>query len=255
MRGLEAYYAREDRIRSSVTGAITYPMVLGILLVVIVLILLWRVLPVFRRVLLSMGVGMSESGNAMMRLGAALGWIILAVVALAVILAVAGIVLMRTKYRDRVMELIQKLFPSFRRLKQQLSASRVASVLSMMLSSGFPTDEALGMTVDVLDDKDAAEKVEKIRDSLKNGSTFAEAVADAGIFEELHNRMIRMGSATGHEDQVFKKLGELYEEDAEDSISRMVSMIEPTLVALLAVVIGAVLLTVMLPMAGILSSL
>ena len=255
MRGLEAYYAREDRIRSSVTGAITYPMVLGILLVVIVLILLWRVLPVFRRVLLSMGVGMSESGNAMMRLGAALGWIILAVVALAVILAVAGIVLMRTKYRDRVMELIQKLFPSFRRLKQQLSASRVASVLSMMLSSGFPTDEALGMTVDVLDDKDAAEKVEKIRDSLKNGSTFAEAVADAGIFEELHNRMVMMGSATGREDQVLGKLGALYEEQAEDGITRLVSIIEPTLVALLSVVIGAVLLSVMLPMAGILSSL
>ena len=255
MRGLEAYYAREDRIRSSVTGAITYPMVLGILLVVIVLILLWRVLPVFRRVLLSMGVGMSESGNAMMRLGAALGWIILAVVALAVILAVAGIVLMRTKYRDRVMELIQKLFPSFRRLKQQLSASRVASVLSMMLSSGFPTDEALGMTVDVLDDKDAAEKVEKIRDSLKNGSTFAEAVADAGIFEELHNRMVTMGSATGREDQVLGKLGALYEEQAEDGITRLVSIIEPTLVALLSVVIGAVLLSVMLPMAGILSSL
>ena len=255
MRGLEAYYAREDRIRSSVTGAITYPMVLGILLVVIVLILLWRVLPVFRRVLLSMGVGMSESGNAMMRLGAALGWIILAVVALAVILAVAGIVLMRTKYRDGVMELIQKLFPSFRRLKQQLSASRVASVLSMMLSSGFPTDEALGMTVDVLDDKDAAEKVEKIRDSLKNGSTFAEAVADAGIFEELHNRMVTMGSATGREDQVLGKLGALYEEQAEDGITRLVSIIEPTLVALLSVVIGAVLLSVMLPMAGILSSL
>ena len=255
MRGLEAYYAREDRIRSSVKGAITYPMVLGILLVVIVLILLWRVLPVFRRVLLSMGVGMSESGNAMMRLGAALGWIILAVVALAVILAVAGIVLMRTKYRDRVMELIQKLFPSFRRLKQQLSASRVASVLSMMLSSGFPTDEALGMTVDVLDDKDAAEKVEKIRDSLKNGSTFAEAVADAGIFEELHNRMVTMGSATGREDQVLGKLGALYEEQAEDGITRLVSIIEPTLVALLSVVIGAVLLSVMLPMAGILSSL
>ena len=255
MRGLEAYYAREDRIRSSVTGAITYPMVLGILLVVIVLILLWRVLPVFRRVLLSMGVGMSESGNAMMRLGAALGWIILAVVALAVILAVAGIVLMRTKYRDGVMELIQKLFPSFRRLKQQLSASRVAGVLSMMLSSGFPTDEALGMTVDVLDDKDAAEKVEKIRDSLKNGSTFAEAVADAGIFEELHNRMVTMGSATGREDQVLGKLGALYEEQAEDGITRLVSIIEPTLVALLSVVIGAVLLSVMLPMAGILSSL
>jgi type IV pilus assembly protein PilC len=54
---------------------------------------------------------------------------------------------------------------------------------------------------------------------------------------------------------VLGKLGELYEEQVEDDITRMVSIIEPTLVALLAVVIGAVLLTVLLPMAGILSSL
>ena len=64
-----------------------------------------------------------------------------------------------------------------------------------------------------------------------------------------------MGSATGREDQVLGKLGELYEEQVEDDITRMVSIIEPTLVALLAIVIGAVLLTVLLPMAGILSSL
>ena len=65
MRGLEKYYAREDRIRSSVVSAVTYPMVLSVMLVLIVFILLWKVLPVFRRVLNSMGVGMSETGSAM----------------------------------------------------------------------------------------------------------------------------------------------------------------------------------------------
>ena len=62
MRGLESYYAREDRIRSSVVSAVTYPILLAVLLAVIVLILLWRVLPVFRRVLEGMGVGLNESG-------------------------------------------------------------------------------------------------------------------------------------------------------------------------------------------------
>ena len=255
MRGLEDYYAREDRIRSSVVGAVTYPLVLGVMLIVIVLILLWKVLPVFRRVLNSMGVGMSESGSAMMRLGVSLGWIILAVVALVVVLVVGCALLMRTKHRDKVMNLIQKLFPSIRRLNRQLSASRVASVLSMMLSGGFPTGEALEMTSAVLNDKDAAAKVENIRENLESGSTFAEAITNTGIFDELHNRMVTMGSATGREDQVLGKLASLYEEQVEDGITRMVSIIEPTLVALLSIVIGAVLLSIMLPMAGILSSL
>ena len=64
-----------------------------------------------------------------------------------------------------------------------------------------------------------------------------------------------MGSATGREDQVLGKLAGLYEEQVEDDITRLISIIEPTLVAILAVVIGAVLLSVILPMAGILTSL
>lgn len=255
MRGLEAYYAREDRIRSSISSAVTYPLVLGVMLIVIVLILLWKVLPVFRRVLNSMGVGLTESGSLLMRLGVSVGWIILALVALVVVLVVAGVILLRTKHRDKVMQIVQRIMPGLQRLNKKLSASRVASVLSMMLSSGFPTDEALEMTSNVLSDRNAAEKVHSIRQSLEEGSTFAEAVTKTSLFDDLHNRMITMGSATGQEDQVLGKLASLYEEQVEDGITRLVAIIEPTLVALLSVVIGAVLLSVMLPMAGILTSL
>ncbi len=255
MRGLEAYYAREDRIRSSISSAITYPLVLGVMLIVIVLILLWKVLPVFRRVLNSMGVGLTESGSLMMQLGVSVGWISLALVALIVIAVVVGVVLMRTKHREKVMNLVQKILPALQQLNKKLSASRVASVLSMMLSGGFPTSEALEMTSNVLDDRDAAQKVKDIRTKLESGSTFAEAVTSTNLFDDLHNRMITMGSATGQEDQVLGKLASLYEEQVEDGITRLVAIIEPTLVALLSVVIGAVLLSVMLPMAGILTSL
>ena len=251
MRGLESYYAREDRIRSSVTGAVTYPLVLGAMLVVIVLILLLFVLPVFRRTLDSMGV----ADNALMRVGTVIGWIVMAVVGVLILGVIAALVLLRTKKRDRVIALGQRLVPPLRRLSRKLTASRVASVLSMMLSGGFQTGEALDMTANVIGDEAAAEKVRGIRQHLENGGTFADAVNETGLFDELHGRMIKMGSATGREDQVLGKLGELYEEQVEDDITRMVSIIEPTLVALLAIVIGAVLLTVLLPMAGILSSL
>ena len=255
MRGLESYYAREDRIRSSVVSAVTYPLVLGVMLVLIVLILLWRVLPVFRRVLDSMGGGMSESGSVMMRLGVTVGWIVLALVVPVMIAVLAAVVLLRTKHRDKVIELLQKIFPPYRTLNKKLSASRVAGVLSMMLSSGFPTDEALEMTSHILSNRDASEKVAAIRTSLEEGTGFAEAISKTKLFDELHDRMIKMGSATGREDQVLNKLAALNEEQVEEKINRMVSIIEPTLVALLSVVIGAVLLAVMLPMAGILSSL
>ncbi|MBR0465091.1 MAG: type II secretion system F family protein [Clostridia bacterium] len=255
MRGLESYYAREDRIRSSIVSAVTYPLVLGIMLVVIVLILLWKVLPVFRRVLDSMGVGMSESGTALMNIGSAVGWIVLALVGVALLCVVAAAVGMRTGKRDKVLSLVQKVIPAISKLNRKLSASRVGGVLSMMLSSGFPTEEALDMTASVLSDKEAADKVRAVRSGIDGGDTFADAITKTRLFDDLQNRMIKMGSATGREDQVLGRLAELYEEQVEDDISRLVSIIEPTLVALLSIVIGAVLLSVMLPMAGILTSL
>ena len=254
MRGLESYYAREDRIRSAVVSAVTYPMVLGVMMILIVLVLLWKVLPVFRRVLSSMGVGMTETGTALMSAGTAVGWIVLVLVAAVLLAAAVLAALSRTKHREEVLSLLRKI-PAVSSLNRKLSASRVSGVLSMMLSSGFPTEEALEMTEAVLSDRSAAEKVQAVRTGLDAGKTFADAISDAEIFEELHGRMVRMGCATGREDQVLGKLSELYEEQAEADISRLISIIEPTLVALLTIVIGAVLLSVMLPMAGILSSL
>ena len=255
MRGLETYYAREDRIRSSVVSAVTYPILLAVLLVVIVLILLWRVLPVFRRVLEGMGVGLNESSSTLIHLGEVIGWVVMVLVVLLVVAALAVVILLRTKYRDKVMGFLQRIFPPIVKLNQKVTASRVSGVLSMMLSSGFPTDEALEMTERVISDPAAAEKVKSIRTGLEEGKSFADAIEDAEIFNELHVRMIKMGSATGREDQVLGKLSNLYEEEVEEDITRLISIIEPTLVALLSVVIGAVLLAVILPMAGILSSL
>ena len=255
MNGLADYYAREDRIRSSVVGAITYPLVLGVMLVLIIAIMLWKVLPVFQRVLNSMGADLSRSGSALMKVGSTIGWVVLALVGLVVLLVVIGAILMQTSARDKVLNLTRKLFPPVRRLSMTLASSRVAGVLSMMLSSGFPTEEAFRLLPTVLSDSEAAGKVQGIRRELDSGASFADAMSHSKLFPGLHDRMIRMGVAAGREDQVMAKLADLHEEQVEDGIARLVAVIEPTLIALLAIVIGAVLLSVMLPMAGILSSM
>ena len=255
MNGLADYYGREERIRAAVVNAVTYPLVLGAMLVLIILIMLWKVLPVFRRVLASMGVTMSGSGSAMMRLGSAVGWIVLALVGMCVVAALVCMVLLKTPARDKVLALGRRLFPAARRISMKLASSRVASVLSMMLGSGFPTGEAFRLLPSVGSDPEAASRVEGIRRDLDNGEAFADAVSNSKLFDGLHDRMIRMGVAAGREDQVMARIADLYEEQAEEGIFRLVAIIEPTLIALLSVVIGAILLSVMLPMVGILSSM
>ena len=255
MNGLSTYYGREDRIRGAIINAITYPLVLGVMLVLIVLIMLWKVLPVFRRVLNGMGVSMTSSGRTLMNVGSAIGWVVLALVGVALLAVIVCVILMRTSAREKVLGVLRRLFPPIHRVSMKLASSRVASVLSMMLSSGFPTSEAFRLLPSVVSGSDAAAKVETIRRSLDSGASFADAVSDSKLFDPLENRLIRMGVAAGREDQVMGTVAEMYEEQVEESIAQLVSIIEPTLIALLSIVIGAILLSVMLPMAGILTSM
>ena len=255
MNGLATYYGREDRIRGAIINAITYPLVLGIMLVLIVLIMLWKVLPVFRRVLNGMGVSMTSSGRTLMNVGSAIGWVVLALVGVALLAVIVCVILMHTSAREKTLNMLRNLFPPIHRVSMKLASSRVASVLSMMLSSGFPTSEAFRLLPAVVSGSEAEAKVEAIRKSLDAGTSFADAVSESKLFDPLENRMIRMGVAAGREDQVMATVAEMYEEEVEESISQLVSIIEPTLIALLSIVIGAILLSVMLPMAGILTSM
>ena len=255
MLSLSTYYQREGRIRSAAVSAITYPLVLGVMLVVIIGILLWRVLPIFRRVLASLGVGSSSSGSVLMQIGTWVGWGVLILIGLVVLAAIVIAILMKTKAREGVLKFLKNLFPPVRRLTEKLSASRVAGILSLMLSSGFPMENALQMAPAALADQESIDKVAQIRKDMQDGDTFSDALSKSGLFADFHNRMLKVGAASGHEPQVMGKIAEIYEEQVEDGLDHLISIVEPTLVALLSVVIGAILLSVMLPMAGVLSSM
>lgn len=255
MNGLSSYYSRESRIRRAIVSAVTYPIVLGVMMLLILLVMIIKVLPVFQRVLGNMGVELTASGSGMMNFGVRIGWILLVAVGLAVLAVLVCCLLLKTKLRGRVLNLLRSLFPPVRKVGFRLASSRVASVLSMMLSSGFPLDGALEMVPLVLEDAVAREQIGQVRSRVAQGASFADALTETRLFDELYNCMIRMGCTVGCADAVMAKVAQEYETQVEDGIDHLVSIIEPTLVAVLSVVIGAVLLSVMLPMAGIISSI
>ena len=255
MRSLSAYYVREGKIKTAASSAVTYPLVLGIMMVVIIAVLLWRVIPVFRRVLGTLGVDSSSSGMKMMNIGATAGWVVLAIIALAVLTIIVFYLLTKTSARDKVMRFLRNALPPVRKVTHKLSASRIAGMLGMMLTGGFPIENALGMAANALDDEESIEKVQQVQEDMRDGETFADAMANTGLFGDFYNRILKIGSASGHDPEVLERIAGVYEDQLEDDLSRMIGLIEPIMVALLSIVIGAILLSVMMPMAGVMSSL
>lgn len=255
LRGLQVYYAREGRIRGAIVSAITYPMILGFMVLGIIVVMFTAVMPVFGRVLSGMGIAMTSSGTTMMHIGTSAGAVVIAAVGLIVVLAVAMLVMYKCGRGRQVLELLCRVLPPVRSVNQILMGSRLFSVLGMMLSAGFTMDDALEMVPAVIGDETVNARVNRLRQQMGEGVPFADALKDSKLLDDLHVRMLSVAAAAGRESEEMLQLAQNYEEQAEEAISRLVSIIEPTLVALLCLVIGGILLSVMLPMAGIISSI
>lgn len=253
MTGLAHYYHREAKIRHAISGAITYPMILIAIMSALVAVLVIRVLPIFEDVFRSLGI--DTASNPWLSMGVGIGKTVLIAAGIVIALTLLVLLILRLDTSLRFRNALFRLFSPLRRTSNQISASRFASVMAMMLKSGFPLDESLKLVHGVIGDEDVARRVETCRCRMEEGISFPVAVDEMGIFEPLHSRMIHVGFQAGQTDAVMSKLAEIYEDKADDAISQTVAIIEPTLVALMSVIIGSVLLAIMLPLLSLMSGM
>ena len=221
----------------------------------VIVVLIVKVLPIFRQVYRSLGTDISSSGTALMNLGLGLGTAVLVLVGVMITLALAIALIMRTSKKRAMGALLSKAFSPVRKLSERMAAGRFAANLGMTLKSGYPLQESLELIEGVMDESDARNKVRLCGERMQAGETFPKAIADARMFEDLHNRMIQIGFMTGQTDRVMVKLSDIYQDKNEQEIARLVALIEPILVIMLSIIIGAILLSVMLPMISIISSI
>jgi len=255
MASLSRYYAREQKIKRSIKNAVIYPACLIAMMAVVILVLVVRVLPIFEQVYWSLGSDVPATASAPMAFGTNAGMAVLIAAGAAILFGLVIALLLRTGKRFAVLDWLGKFLRPVARLNACLTAGRFASNMSMMLASGFPLEEALPLIEGVMADPKGRDKIRTCKSLMEEGMLFPDAIAKVGMFEPLHNKMIQIGHMTGQTDKVMADLADLYQEQMDNDISRLIVMIEPTMVVLLSVIIGAILLAVMLPMISIMSSI
>ncbi len=246
LEGLAQYYHREAKIHSAILNAITYPLILITIMAALITVLISQVLPIFEDVFRSMGI--DTSADPWIGAGLTAGRVVLIVAGALIMLTLLSLLAIRLDHSGRFRAHLFHWIAPLKRMEEKINASRFASVMAMMMKSGLPLDESLRLVTNVVDSNDVGDKVEQCRLQMEQGLSFPDAVERLGIFEPLHSRMIRLGFQAGQGETVLAKIATLYEDDVDEAIVRAVSTIEPTLVALMSVIIGAILLSVMLPL-------
>ena len=250
LEALSAYYDRDSRMKDQIRRAVLYPMVSVCAMAVVVAVLVWKVLPIFEEVLESLG----GSAGMLSGLGPGLGIGVLVFLGLLILGAAASAILVKAGKGGWLRRTFSRIGP-VRRTLEKVSASRFASVLSMLLSSGYQIEEALEFLPAILPDRDSAEKVRRISQRMGEGETLPEAIQEEGIFPGLYSRMVAIGFRTGAMDTVMEKLAGIYEEEADNAIQSLIGTLEPLLVGVLSAAVGIILFSVMLPLLGIMSSI
>lgn len=254
MISLSRYYEWEAEMKTSVKNAILYPTMLVMMLAVVIAILVISVLPVFQRVFDSLGLLAGSPATAAMRVGVGVGKGMLVLVGVFTLLLIVAGILLRTSRRDSMLALLSGMLPSVRRVNARLSTARYASALSMMLTAGYPVEDAISLAPSVITDQKRRRQAELAAAELLNGRSFAQAAEKSALFDPMHEKMIRFGAAAGKIDAVMDKLSGIYMQEADEAVHAVVAMIEPALVAVLSIVIGGILLSVMLPLLSVLSA-
>lgn len=252
---LTGYYDQEIEISEQVRSAVTYPLLMLGMMVAVIVILLIKVLPVFSQVFRQMGLEMNGFSASLLNMGLGIQRNSTFFVVLLCVLVAAILYFVLTPSGRSQMEHFFMRLPHFKSIPVSMDFSRLAQGISMGLRSGMRPEDSMEMALNLVTVPSVREKVQKGVEQLREGESFTKVLADMNLFGGMESRLISIGFQTGAGDDVMNRLSKRYAQDSIAQIQQAISILEPTIVIILTVLVGLVLLSVMLPLLGILSEM
>lgn len=255
MRALSEYYAKEEMIADSLKSAVRYPLIMIAMMLIVILVLITKVLPIFNQVFIQLGSEITGFSRSLLLLGTQIRNYSIVLIAVLAVLVLTALLAAKTARGKKLTRRLLAKFPLTRSFFDNVAAGRFANGMALTLSSGLDTYQSLDMVSELVDHQSMVQKITNCKAYIEGGDNFSDAVAKAGIFSNLHAKMIAVGFRTGNVDVVMSKISENYEKETSDRIYAIIAVLEPTLVIILSLIVGLILLSVILPLMGIMTSI
>ena len=250
---LSRYYADQKTISQKLRGAVTYPAAMLILIIAVLAVLLTMVMPAFTGVYDSLTGSLAASAYSYVRLARGFCWAALIVMVLLALALLVGLLLWKSG-RRKIPEAVLRRIPLCASILDSMGTYRFTAALEMYLASGEMQDEAVRRSLPMTDCRPVEEKLERCLARMDEGHSFAQAAYDEGLFEPVYGRMLLAGERSGSAEDVLERLTGLLEENCAYGTDRLVSIVDPLLSGVLMVTVGLPLLSVMLPLIGMMNS-
>ncbi|MDE7363127.1 MAG: type II secretion system F family protein [Oscillospiraceae bacterium] len=255
LNGLAEYYEDRAELNRTVRSAVLHPLMLLVMMTAVIVVLIVLVIPMFGDIFSQFDSSVNDTVQSAVSVAYGVGTVLLIVLLAVIVISLTVALLSRIPTVKHGLANFVAVFPPTMKMSRKFSLSKIADAISMMVSSGIAPDEALENAAMLIDDKKLAGKLIECREKVLAGEYFADVIAAAGIFPGMYARSLKIAYSSGSFDKAWKKLADKCGEAAMEAASGIVAFIEPAIVIVLTTVIGAILLTVMIPLMNIMSVL
>ncbi|MDP4180216.1 MAG: type II secretion system F family protein [Bacillota bacterium] len=249
---LAEHFVKENKIRQKIKTAMMYPMVIGAIAVLMIIFMLTFVVPKFMKMFSFMGSSLPLPTKILLGISHTVTniWFLLTAAIISFLLYLSFSKFRKTpKGRLIITRIILKI-PKVGKNYRKILASRFARALSLLLETGVPLIQALEVVDKVVDNQIVTDGLLKVKEEIKRGSNLAGPLESIGIFPVMVTQMISIGEEAGSLDDIVGKVADFYDEELDTSISQLISLIEPVMILGLALVVGFIVISMIMPIFG-----
>jgi len=245
---LAEHYEKSHATRQKVISAMSYPIIVGVLAIGVVIFLLTTIVPMFVDMFASFGGELPLLTQFVMKASDfALSYWYLFI--LFVLIVVGGITMMRRNREGKfILDTFLLRLPLFGDIMKKSALATMTRTLSSLFSSSVPILQAMSMTEKVVENEVISRVLAKSRQSLEQGGSLTEPMDGHWAFPPLIPHMIAIGEQTGSLDTMLGKVADFYEKEVDAATDRLKALIEPLMIVLLAGLVGTIVLSILMPM-------
>jgi len=247
---LAEFMEKAQKIKGKVVAAMFYPVAVLIVAVGILFILMVKVIPSFKSVFegmlegaqlpaftrLVLGISDLVRTNFVMTGSALFGVWVLFMLAI------------RTKFGRRVWDKVKLKMPAVGPVISKVAISRFTRTLGTLISSGVPILQALTIVKETAGNVIVSNAVAAVHESVKEGETITAPLEASGVFPPMVISMVDVGEQTGALPEMLLKIADNYDDEVDNAVSAMTSLLEPIMIVFLAVIVGSIVIAMFLPL-------
>jgi type IV pilus assembly protein PilC len=255
LKRLAEFSEKAQKIKGKVKAAMFYPVAVLIVAMGIMILLLTFVIPRFQGVFEGMGVQMPKFTLFVLAVSAAVKNHFFTTSMCVAAVVVVFMLIIRTKIGRLVWDKFKLKVPALGPVVSKVAIARFTRTLGTLVSSGVPILQALTIVKETAGNVIIANAVSQVHESVKEGETITAPLEGSGVFPPMVVSMVDVGEQTGALPEMLLRIADNYDEEVDNAVSAMTSLLEPIMIIFLAVVVGSIVIAMFLPLIAMINNL